>query len=245
MLLEMENINQLLAKVEQRHLWAYFHKDWLLEIRRLLRPQVPANYAVFVESETVLVSPDWDETSPKSLPDLAVIRPIDEPGKGRTQSAVTTAAVIELDEPYEIECHYSLTIRRSPDQQIIGAMEILSPSNKGLGNRLDREKYLHKRDGYTEAGIGFFEIDALRLGDRILPDSLCGLATFERNAWTSFPQDGSRRLRGYGWNTSDPLPVIPWQIEGDLQLIVDLNTAATAAVEFNPWESLARLRQSD
>jgi hypothetical protein len=122
-------------------------------------------------------------------------------------------------------------------------LEILSPSNKGIGSRLDREKYLHKRDSYAEPGISFLEIDALTSGERLFPDSLLRLATFERNAWTSFHHDAARRLRGYGWNSADRLPVIPWQIEGELQLIVDLQTTAPAALEFNPWESLVSERR--
>src|SRR6266436_5073435 len=234
----MENANILLARIESWHLWGYFHKDWLLEIRRALRAQIPPTYSVFVESETILLSPDWQELPSRSMPELAVARPVAEIANNPSQSSTTTAAVIELDEAYEIESRYSLVVRRSPDHQIVAALEILSPSNKGIGSRLDREKYLHKRDSYTEAGISFLEVDALTSGERLLPDSLHRLASFERNAWTSFHHSGVRRLRGYGWNSTDALPVIPWQIEGDLRLIVNLDTTIAAAFEFNPWESL-------
>lgn len=47
----MDNPNELLSKIEAARLWAYFHKDWLLEMRQGLRPQLPASYHVFVESE--------------------------------------------------------------------------------------------------------------------------------------------------------------------------------------------------
>jgi uncharacterized protein DUF4058 len=234
----MPHPNILLAKIEEHRLWAYFHKDWLLEIRRLLRPQVPPTYSVFVESETILLSPESQEPLSPSMPDLAVARSVADTGINQSHTTTTTAAVIELEEPYEIASRYSLLIRRSPDQQIVAALEILSPSNKGVGSRLDCEKYLHKRDSYTEAGISFLEIDALTSGNRILPDSLRRLASFGRNAWTSFHHDGVRRLQGYGWNSEDRLPVMPWQIEGDLRLIVDLHATAAAALEFNPWESL-------
>lgn len=50
--------------IEAARLWAYFHKDWLLSIRSLLRPQLPPQYFVFVESETHLVTPDADEACP-------------------------------------------------------------------------------------------------------------------------------------------------------------------------------------
>jgi hypothetical protein len=40
----VENPNELLSKIEAAHLWAYFHKDWLLEMRQRLRPQLPPEY---------------------------------------------------------------------------------------------------------------------------------------------------------------------------------------------------------
>src|SRR5260221_3304754 len=86
----MGNANLLLSAIEQRHLWAYFHKDWLLEIRRLLRPQIPAAYAVFIESETVLLSPDWQEFPTRTMPDLAVPRPVAETANNPPQSSTTT-----------------------------------------------------------------------------------------------------------------------------------------------------------
>jgi hypothetical protein len=238
----MANPNLLLAQIEARHLWAYFHKDWIVEIRRLLRPQVPKTYAVFIESETILLSPDLEDRSPPSMPDLAVARSVADAGGNQPRDGAVTTAVVELEEPYEIASRYSLVIRRSPEQEIVAALEVLSPSNKGIGNRLDRDKYLHKRDSYTEAGVSFLEIDSLTHGERLLPESLRRLNEFERNAWTSFHRDGVRRLRGYGWNSADALPVIPWQIEADLRVIVDLNSAASAALESNPWETLARPR---
>jgi hypothetical protein len=235
----MANANELLAQIEARRLWAYFHKEWIAEIRRLVRPQVPANYSVFVESETILLSPEGPDRRPVSLPDLAIARSEPATGESPVQPASSTAAVIELEEPYEIFTRYSLVIRRSPDQQLVAALEMLSPSNKGIGSRVDMEKYLRKRDSYTEAGINLFEIDALKFGERLLPDGLSKLAAFERNAWTAFHHDGKRRLRGCGWNAADPLPVVPWQIEDDLHLTVDLDATARAAMEFNPWERLA------
>jgi hypothetical protein len=233
--LPMANPNDLLTAIEQKRFWSYFHKDWIVEIRQLLRPQVPPTYSVFVESDTVLVSPEFENpTFPK--PDLAIARPSAVETQSKTTSA--TAAVIELDEPYEIFTRYSLTIRQAVDQQIVAALEILSPSNKGIGSRLDRNKYLDRRDAHAEAGISFLEIDALKFGERLLPDSLVQLASFERNAWTSFHHDGRRKLRGYGWNQSDNLPIVPWHIEGDLHLLVDLDASARTALRFNPWESL-------
>ncbi len=47
----MDHPNLLLSRIEAAHLWACFHKDWLLQIRSQLRSQLPPEYFVFVESE--------------------------------------------------------------------------------------------------------------------------------------------------------------------------------------------------
>jgi len=128
----MVNPNLLLAQIEARHLWAYFHKDWIVEIRRLLRPQLPDNYYVFIESETVLVSPDGLEVAAKSSPDVAITQAEHPGGLVSNEPEGATVAVVDLEESVEIFNKYSLVIRRSPDQQLIAALEIVSPSNKGL-----------------------------------------------------------------------------------------------------------------
>jgi len=235
----MENPNTLLSKIEAARLWAYFHKDWLLAIRSLLRPQLPPQYFVFVESEALLVTPDADEAFPAVLPDVSVARAEFDAGTaGRQQPSRATAAVLELDEPCEVFCKYTLLIRRAPENQVVAALELLSPSNKGLGNRWDREKYLRKRNALLEAGVSLLEIDALTEGQRVLPASVKYLARFPRNAWSAFHHDGRRSLRGWGWAEEDPLPVIPWTVERELSVLVDLAEAMEQACGFNRWEDL-------
>jgi len=234
----MPNPNDVLAKIEQRHLWAYFHKDWLIEIRASLRKQLPQEYHVFVESETVLLSLGSNGSIVKSQPDIAVARADHAASKPALTESSATAAVVEFDEPYELFNKYSLVIRRSPHDRVIAAVEMLSPSNKGLATRSDREKYLLKRDSYTEAGINFFEIDALIDGERLFPESLRKLQGFERNAWTALHDPNSRRVRGYGWNSNQRLPVVGWDVEQGVQVLVDLDQTARAAAEFNHWTKL-------
>lgn len=187
----MENLNSLLLKIEAGRLWAYFHKDWLLSMRDLLRPQLPPQFFVFVESETC-----------------------------------------------EVYSKYTLLIRRAPENHVVGILELLSPSNKGIGNRWDREKYLRKRNSLIEGGVNFLEIDALAAGERVLTNAVHRLTHFQRNAWTAFHHDGRRIWRGWGWNEDDPLPAIPWTIEPELAVLIDLADAMQQACRFNRWETL-------
>lgn len=235
----MNNLNELLDRVETAGLWAFFHKDWLLEIRTHLRPQLPPDYHLFVESESILISPDGDSPAVPILPDLSVARA--ETMRTAAPSGTQpepTAAVIEYVEEVEVDSKYSLLIRRAPKNRIVAALEIVSPTNKGTSSRLDREKFLAKRDGYFEAGVSYLEIDALRNGPRVLPSPLNGLAAFERNAWTAFHQRGQRRVRGCGWNRIDAPPVVPWMIEEKLTLTVDFTETLRSASEFNRWPQL-------
>jgi hypothetical protein len=213
----VENANALLARIESACLWADFHKDWLLEMRALLRPQLPAPFQVFVESQTVLVSrPDAVGLSSSSLHG--------------------SAGIVELDEPYEIVSKYALIIRRTPENETIAALELLSPSNKGVGSRLDRQRYFARRDRFLDCGVNFLEIDALIRGERALPEGLQRLASYQRNAWTASFAAGRRKIRGWGWNDAEPLPLIPWRIDDEHRVLLDLAGAFQSACEFNRWD---------
>ena len=193
----MAEIPELLTRIEQKRLWAYFHKDWLLQIRELLRPQLPRELAIFVESETVLISPGAAEPSAAFAPDWSVARP-DTNVPVASLSERASATVLEVEEEIELFEQYSLLIRRAPENRVVAAAEILSPTNKGVFGLLDKEKYLRKRYAYFEAGINLLEIDVLHDGDRILPPALDRLRSFDRTAWTVCHTAGRRHFRSWG-----------------------------------------------
>jgi Protein of unknown function (DUF4058) len=239
----VDNPNSLLTRIEAARLWSYFHKDWLLQIRLAVRRQLPAEYRVFVESESVLVTPEpWEAPLASIQPDVAVSRAMPPASTPIPESNIHrgTAAVIEADEPCEVETHYTLLIRRAPENHVVAAAELLSPSNKGLSNRLDQQKHLRKRSEYFDAGINLLELDPLTQGQRVLPDALAALSPFERVVWTAFHDSGRRRFRGFGWNEADPVPQIEWRIDMAQGVLVDLGATLAEAVEFNDWESLVQ-----
>jgi len=249
--------NDLLTRIESARLWAYFHKDWLLQIRGALRPQLPGEYFLFVESETIVVSPTEGIVGSALLPDASVSRPRAPDSASRASgggasgsssapgaSSEATAALIDVEEPCEILRKYSLVIRRSPENEVVATLEILSPSNKGVGSRLDLERHDRKRARLLEAGVNVFEVDALREGERVLPPSLRELdprdtlANCDRVAWTAFHHDGQRRLRAWGWSAPEPPPVVPWTIDERVEALVDLRATCEQALSFNRWEAL-------
>lgn len=224
----MDDPNKLLSRIEAAGMWIFFHKNWLLEIRNELRPQLPAGYLVFVESEGVLISPDTPQPAQAVLPDVSVVRDAREV-RATAANQPGTAAAIEVEEPWELSTRYSLVIRRMPHQEVVAALELLSPSNKGLGSRFDKEKYLHKRESLLEAGVSFLEVDALLHGDRLLPPSLANLSQFPRNAWTARFTGTTLQTRGWGWNPGEPLPTIPWRMERNLTPLIDLGRSFAKA----------------
>ncbi len=237
----MDNPNALLTRIEAARLWNYFHKDWLLQIRIAVRQQLPADYRVFVESEAVLITPDpWDRPGSPILPDISLTRPASTPEASAPghEADLASTAVVEADEPCDLETHYTLVIRRAPENHLVAAAELLSPSNKGIGNRLDQQKHLRKRAEYFDAGINLLELDALTQGERVLPDALSRLGPFDRVAWTAFHDSGRRRFRGWGWNEHDVLPEIDWRIDMAQTVRVNLSATLSEAAEFNQWEGL-------
>ena len=231
--------NHLLDQIEAGRMWAYFHKDWLLQIRGLIRSQLPVEFSVFVESEAVLIAPtDHDLITPVA-PDLAVV--LASTAEMQVQDfGHPTAAVVDVEEACELIHQYRLVIRRVPDNQVVAAAELLSPTNKGVFGELEKTKYLRKRDQYLDAGVNLLEIDALRKGDRLLPPMTARLADYDRNVWSVCHDSDRRRYRGWGWNGLDPLPTVTWAIEPSRHVIVDLAEAFRQACEFNPWERLVK-----
>ncbi len=234
----MTDIPELLTRIEQKRLWAYFHKDWLLQIRELLRPQLPRELAIVVESESVLISPGATEPFAAFAPDLSVARPDTNVPIG-TLSERASATVLEVEEEFELFEQYSLLIRRAPENRVVAAAEILSPTNKGVFGLLDKEKYLRKRDAYFESDINLLEIDVLQQGDRLLPLALESLHKFDRTAWTVCHAAGRRHFRSWGWSATEPLPTVEGEFEPGLSTLVDLAGSCRCASEFNPWETLA------
>ena len=166
------DMNELLARIEAAGLSGHFHKDWLLQLRGQLRGQLPAAYFVFVETEAVLVSAEGDTSGGTILPDAAIVRPDSIAGTPGRDFSQATAATLEAEETCEEYTQYSLLIRRAPENRVIAALEILSPSNKGLGNKFDEERHLRKHDSLLAAGVNLTEIDALLGGHRLMSTPL-------------------------------------------------------------------------
>jgi len=132
----MHKSNGLLRQLESRRLWAPFHKDWLLAIREILRPQISAEYAIFVESEAIVVAHEVESC--------------------------------------EVFVQYTLQVLRAPENQLVAACELLSPTNKGSHGDAEKRKF-----GMVQTG-----------GRRALGGRRSPAAPASRKAWVD--ADGHR-----------------------------------------------------
>ena len=164
--------------LERRGLWGEIHTNLIVEIQHFLTPLLRPKYRVAVEHRTYLSLVSTDEEL-LSMPDVMVVQPKSPFVQPASGPAIVGAAV--ADPPMQgelpmveemIERH--LEIRDTTTQEVVTAIEILSPTNK---ETLDgRQRYEKKRINVLASATNLVEIDLLRNG-RPFPMKLAGATT--------------------------------------------------------------------
>lgn len=192
------------------YLWPDVHQELASAIKGLIMPEISPKYVARLSLYTV------EDTSPEEdvgimYPDVEVLRKetkveeasgvgLDYPS---STAAALTPATISLNLAFPVEVRIPvIEIRDRQDNQLITAIEILSPVNKrnpGL------EPYRKKRLRLHEAGVHLLEIDLLRRGERpfkhpYLPKS---------HYMALLTRAGSTKTQVWAFNLDDPLPVLP------------------------------------
>ncbi len=213
--------------LESAALWPDFHVELATALRHELLPLLPPRYYVKIIERHVT---DW--VSPESLgvivPDAAVLeRPRGTRKRApRSTATVTEAVEVQIEVPVPGKQPY-LEIREVRGEDLVTAVEILSPSNKRQGSR-DRTRYLLKRDWYLGSAVGFVEIDLLRAGDR-------WRAGDEPSAdYRVLLSRAGRRQRAQIWPVAlrDRLPVVPVPLRSkDADVALDLQVAFDRAYD--------------
>lgn len=235
--------NELVDRIERARLWPLFHKEWIIALRDDARRQLPSDYFVFVESEVVTVSSPWDPHEDRRYsPDIIVTRGLDSPRESISATPAATGVMLEVEEAIETETQYSLAIRRSAEGELVAALELLSPSNKGVGSRTDLDRHRRKRETMLAAQVNLLEIDVLQQGERDLPPNLTRLHDCARVAWSAHHQPGKRTYRGWGWNDDQAPPTLHWRVDAAHELTLPLADSLAAAARFNDWERLLQPR---
>jgi len=159
--------------LERDTVWHDFHQSFVTAARDAIAAQVRPKYTVKLEEHIYIHELTADERFAVGRPDLSVLR---GPGEGVQGSAAKATAPPpaygRLPVATDVECESFIEIRDRESNELVTAIELLSPSNKRIGS--DREQYLSKRRELLRSGAHFIEIDLLRGGPRLpvedLPD---------------------------------------------------------------------------
>jgi hypothetical protein len=144
------------------------HSALTVEIARQLSQHLPPRYVALPNERmvvTVAESDDISITRGSILPDTSIV----DVGKPESHAAESSGAVItqllmvETLMP-ESTLHVTVEIRDSINDQLVTAIEVLSPTNKGADGR---EEYLSKRRRILLSTAHLVEVDLLRNGMRV------------------------------------------------------------------------------
>ena len=147
--------------LERPAVYPGFHDGFLIYLRAALSPRLPTGFAVTGQSR-VYVDADHRQFR---VPDLGVTGP----AGGGGGAAVATAGLTRVgmlaanhDPAPDPITEVYLEIVTTEDEELVTAIELLSPSNKVPGD--GRKEYLTKQAECRAAGVNLVEIDLVRGG---------------------------------------------------------------------------------
>lgn len=209
--------------------WRSVHHRLITYAGDQLQAQLPQRYRVEVE-ERVFVVGDGDSRR-VVVPDVSVVeRPeTAQPHRRATDGkAIAEPVVIELsDEP--VTESYLEIIDTASGNQVVAALEFLSPTNKMAGDGNDL--YVKKQREYRAGGVSQVEVDLTRTGDRNLVFPMTRIPRHHRALYLACVRRSWQptRIEAYPLTLQQPLPSIgvPLQEHGgdvslDLQSLVEL-----------------------
>jgi hypothetical protein len=219
---------------EREGIWEGFHSRLINRLGEVLVQAVRPHFIVQVEEQLYLVERSADQRSFLGRADVAAAlgyRPAPASWKGTAtltapaRGRIPEVAVDEVRLPHLIICNRE-------DQEVVTAVELLSPYNKLAGP--DREQYLAKRRRLLRLPIHFVELDLLRgKGERMPMEGLppCDYCVMVSRA-EERPDVGLWPLR-----LADPLPTIPVPLRGPLaEARLDLQAVLHHVYDVNGYE---------
>jgi hypothetical protein len=225
--------------IEQPELWSDFHNNLASEIQaqlnRLIQPRYVARLAPYVTYEVVEIS-----EARGIRPDVGVWKrqPSGQPQSG---VAVITPAPVESAVPLEIPLELSrVEIRTVGSQQLVTAIEILSPVNKRPGHDAYLD-YQRKRRDLLHSAAHLLEIDLLRSGERPPLERPVPPAPYYVVLSRA---DHRPRVEVWPIQLTERLPVLPVPLlEPDPDVPLDLGGAVASVYERGAYASQIDYRQ--
>ena len=219
------------------HVWPDVHHDLATRIKEQLVPQVVPKY--FVRIETYIVEDTMpDEDVGIMYPDVEILRKstvnmVAEPAA--TYGLLTPATLaIPIAVPVEVRIPV-VEIRDRENQQLITAIEVLSPVNK---RKPGLEDYRKKRKTLHENGVHLLEIDLLRRGERPF-----NYPTLPRWAHYFITLTRGEQLRMDVWamTVRDKLPIVPVPLKSpDPDVRLDIGAAFNEVYERSRYDLSVR-----
>lgn len=144
--------------------WPGFHTRLVTAIGDDLAAALTPRYHVRIEERVYLTDPDADPGYGSFVPDVSVTGSGGKALPGPAGPKITEPVL--LAELFDDEIHDRyLEIRDARSEEVVTAIEVLSPANKVPGSR-GREKLAEKRRQILAAGANWLEIDLIRAGQR-------------------------------------------------------------------------------
>jgi hypothetical protein len=201
--------------LEQPDYWSDFHNQLVAEIARTLIPQVLPNYRVVMNKWVYKVT---DAAAiVVGRPDVAVQRRKTESSAVATSSQASTVPVqVTIPMPFEVEQAF-LQVKDATTQEVIIAIEVLSPANKtGEG----RAKYEAKRQTVLGSKTHLVEIDLLRAGQPLTIEG-----ELPQSHYRILVSRSQQRPMAdlYPFNVAEPIPSFPVPLQpGESEPIIPL-----------------------
>ena len=219
--------------LEHPDLWPGVHHWLIIEIARLLSPQLRPKYRVAVEVRMYETS--GENSLLVGIPAVTVKHRLTATNSTMTNVAVATQTAqptqVTIPVPEIIKEGY-LEVREVGTEAVVTTIEILSPTNKRSGK--GRQMYEEKRQPVLGSRTHLVEIDLLRMGE---PLPFFG-NTIESYYRILVCRGNSRPYADlYAFNLQDVIPSFPLPLrDGDTEPVVDLQLLLNGVYDISGYD---------
>ncbi len=209
--------------------WSSFSSNALGQLQRQLVDQLPSRYLIEVEKGVRaddLILGRRDFYRPDALILERTPAPPREPIRVAPYQVTTPSVFTPLDEVKP----RTLTIRDSLSQELVTAIEVLSPANKsGAG----LEEYRKKRAAFLRNSVHLVELDLLRGGTPPYSDPNWPEGTYRVQTIDAI----ERTISFWSIKLADPLPVVTVPLlPSDPSLILNLQVTVEEVFRYSTYD---------
>jgi hypothetical protein len=228
--------------LEHPNVWHDFHGILVTLMRLDLAEQLRNRYQVRMDDNVYIHEIETDERNLVGRPDVFVTSKSAATKTDAAASAALLEAPVRGEVPIVVDVlrEHFIEIRDRDERRLVTVIELLSPSNKDVGE--DRSVYLGKRRKYLRTDVNLVEIDLLRRGRRVPVRNL------PRCDYCIVITPGSERPNAGMWPLSirDRLPNFPVPLlPQDEAARIDLQSMVETAYDRGAYSSDLFLRPLD